>query len=353
MKNFVGEFFKPILLAVSVLLVYSVEVSAAESVDSEVDFMPKIHGALRARWEGALGGGDGSRFQVRNVRVILSGDVAPTVSYFVQTDLCDRGKMKILDAWGRLDIVKGLSLQAGQFREPFGTDCFRAPSNYIFANRSFLGKYMCNVRAVGAKLGWAAPLGERRSIALDGGAFNPTSIADHDMWVKTLSYAAKAVLTLGDVKIATGFQSIEPDSVRTNLWGASLTWQSGRWTLEGEYMHEHYTHEASRPAHSWVVWGDYAMPVKVGVFNRASVHTRWDGMTSHSDAGRNAAGELTINHPARQRVTLGATLTYVYKAVRCDLRLDYERYFSHSRRAPAMLAAGDTDKLLAELVICF
>ena len=360
MKNFVGKVLRPILVAVSAILVCNAEAAespqgapAGGSEESQVDLTPHIHGAFRARWEGAFGGGDGSRFQVRNARVTLSGSVAPTISYFVQTDLCDRGKMKILDAWGRLGLVKGLSLQAGQFREPFGTDCFRGPANYIFANRSFLGKYMCNVRAVGAKLSWTAPLGERRTIALDGGAFNPTSMADHDVWVKTLSYAAKGVLTLNNVKVATGFQTIVPDSVRTNLWGASLTWQSGRWTLEGEYMHKHYVHRASRPAHSWVVWGDYALPVKVGVFNRASLEARWDGITSHSSGSRNAEGVLTINHPARQRITVGGTLSYVYKSVRCDIRLDYERYFSHSRSNPAMLAAGDTDKLLAELVICF
>lgn len=352
MKHPYNHFLRTALLAVLSIII-SLPARGEES--EKVDRTPHIGGAIRTRWEAAIGGGAGlgSRFQVRNARVSLSGAIAPSVSYFVQTDLCDRGKMKILDAWGRLGIVEGLSLQAGQFREPFGTDCFRAPSNYIFANRSFLGKYMCNVRAVGAKLGWTASLGDSRSVTVDGGAFNPTAIADHDVWVKTLSYAAKGVLTLGDVKAATGFQTIVPDSVRINLWAASLTWQSGRWTLEGEYMHEHYVHRACSPAHSWVVWGEYAMPVKVGVFNRASVQARWDGMTSHSDGRRDADGRLYISHPARQRMTVGGTLTYLYKAVRCDLRFDFERYFGRSRRAPAMLAAGDTDKLLAELVICF
>lgn len=320
-----------------------------ESGDGSFSYVPEIHGALRSRYEMDLDG-EGSRFQVRNARVTLAGKIAPSIDYFAQTDLCDRGKMKILDAWGRIAIVKELTFQAGQFRMPFGTDCFRAPANYIFANRSFIGKQMCNVRAVGAKLSYTRPLAGSQSLTVEGGVFNPTSISDHEVWVKDLGYAAKVVYGVGNVKMATGVQSIEPDSVRTNLWGASVTWTPGRWTFEGEYMHKHYTHTAHRAAQGWVLWADYAMPVKAGVFNRASFQARWDGMTPHSDATRNEAGALVANHQARNRVTAGATLTYAYKALRCDLRLDYEKYFYHSG---AVVAAGEGDKICAEMVIRF
>ena len=322
----------------------------AESAPAdEVDYTPEIHGALRTRFEADLDGA-GSRFQVRNARVTLAGKIAPSIDYFAQTDLCDRGKMKILDAWGRIGITKGLAFQAGQFRMPFGTDCFRAPANYIFANRSFIGKQMCNVRAVGAKLSYTLPLVEGQSLQVEGGAFNPTSIADHEKWVKEMSYAAKVAYTVRNVKVAGGIQSIEPDSVRTNLWGASLTWTPGRWTFEGEYMHKHYTRDAHRAAQAWVMWADYSMPVKAGVFNRASFQARWDGMTPHSDASRNADRLLSTTHQARNRVTAGATLSYVRKAVHCDLRLDYEKYFYHSG---AIVPAGEGDKICCEMVIRF
>lgn len=315
----------------------------------EVDYRPEIHGVLRARYEMETRDG-GQRFQVRNARLTVAGKVAPPVDYFIQTDLCDRGKMKILDAWGRLAISRDLSFQAGQFRMPFGTDCFRAPANYIFANRSFIGKQMCNVRAVGAKLTFAIPFGVNRAVDIEGGAFNPTSISDHDKWVKELAYAAKVGCRVGAVKFATGLQSIEPDSIRINLWGASATWNPGSLTVEGEYMHKHYTNSACRPARGWVIWADYAMPVKAGVFNRASFQARWDGMTPHSSGTRNSEGLLTPGDMARNRITAGATLTYVHKSLHCDLRLDYEKYFYH---AGASVATGEGDKICAEMVIRF
>lgn len=325
------------------------ESNAPATGEKAFSYVPEIHGALRTRYELDLNG-DGSRFQVRNARVTLNGFIAPSIDYFIQTDLCDRGKMKILDAWGRIALGGGFKFQAGQFRLPFGTDCFKAPANYVFANRSFIGKQICNVRGVGAKLSYAVPLAEGQKLSLEGGVFNPTAMADHEVWVKDLSYAGKGVYSVGNVQLATGIQSVEPDSVRINLWDATVTWTPGHWTIEGEYMNKHYTRNAHKAAHGWLVWADYAMPVKVGVFNRASFQARWDGMTAHSDGNRNDDGVLFTNHPARQRITAGATLSYVYKAVHCDVRLDYEKYFY---RSGATVPVGEGDKICAEMVIRF
>lgn len=339
-------------LLLFVPLIFSAPVLPAAGNDSvKVDYRPSIHGALRARYERDLEGSGESRFQVRNARVTIDGFIASPISYFLQADLCDRGKMKILDAWGRIDIAGGVSLQGGQFRMPFGTDCFRAPSNYIFSNRSFIGKQMCNVRAVGAKLAWSHRFAPSRSLLLETGAFNPTSISDHEVWVRELAYAGKASLTFDRVKLASGLQSIEPDSVRVNLWGASATWTpDSHWIVEGEYMNKHYTRQRARTAHAWCLWADYGFPIRAGVFNRASFRARWDGLTPHSDGSRDASGNLSVSHQRRQRITLGAAMGYINGPLHCDLRLDYEKYF-YSSATP--VPVGDGDRLTAEMVIRF
>ncbi len=333
------------------ILIPSFELSAEtkEAGKQEVDLTPKIHGVIRGRWEMDTEN-NASRFQLRNARVTLSGMIAPTIDYFMQTDLCDRGQMKILDAWGRIGITPGLKFQAGQFRLPFGTDCFRGPGNYIFANRSFVGNIMNNVRGVGAKLSYSLPLGEASSLALDGGAFNPTSMADHNVWVKQLAYAAKAVMTLGDFKFAAGAETLLPDSVRVNSFGTSLGWQTDRWTVEGEYLNKHYVNSAHRAAHGYNVFVDYGFPVRAGVFNRASLQARFDGMTAHSSGKRNKEGRLYTDGAARNRITVGGTLSYIYKIVHCDVRLNYEKYFYHHG---VVAAPGAGDKVCAEMVIKF
>ena len=72
-----------------------------------VDYMPKIHGVVRTRWEGEFIHGDfGQRFQVRNARVSVGGNILKSLSYFVQIDACDRGKFTFLDAYARWRFSK-------------------------------------------------------------------------------------------------------------------------------------------------------------------------------------------------------------------------------------------------------
>lgn len=318
----------------------------AQDEGVSVDLTPKFHGALRTRWEMDTESG-ASRFQVRNARVSIEGRIAPSISYYAQTDLCDRGSMKILDAWGRVGITDNLFVQAGQYRMPFGVDPFRGPASYVFSNRSFVGKQICNVRAVGVKASYTLP---SVPVTVEGGVFNPTSISDHNKYVKTMAYAAKATWSIGNVKLATGLQSLEPDSVRINLVDAGVTWKAGRWTVEGEYMNKHYTNSAHKACSGWVLWADYAMPVKVGVFNSLSVQARYDGMTDHSNGHRNDEGKLFTSDKARDRITAGATLAYRSGAVWCLLRASYEQYFYRHGFIPAV---GEGNRAVLEMVVHF
>lgn len=325
------------------------EAQTEEVKEDKVSLIPKINGAIRARWEMDTKGGE-SRFQVRNARVIISGAIAPPVDYYIQSDFCDRGKMKILDAWGRLAFTKDLRLQAGQFRLPFGTDCFRGPGNYIFPNRSFIGGTMNNVRGVGAKLSYTLPTSGFSRLTLEAGAFNPTVMTDHNVWVKQLAFAGKAVYTIGDVKLSAGAETLIPDSIRINSLTGSVTWTRGELTMEGEYLNKHYVNHAHKAAHGYNIFADYGFPVKAGVFNRASVQARFDGMTAYSSGVRNEEGKLYTDFIPRNRVTVGGTLSYIYKFVRCDLRLSYEKYFY---RHGAVIPVGAGDKVCAEMVVKF
>ncbi|MDE6557195.1 MAG: OprO/OprP family phosphate-selective porin [Duncaniella sp.] len=322
--------------------------SAADTAEG-FSIIPNVHGTLRTRYEMATGNGyaGDERFQVRNARLTVDGHLAPPVSYFIQADLCDRGKVKILDAWGRIDFSQRFNVQAGQFRMPFGTDVYRAPFNYIFNNRSFVGKQMCNYRGVGARVAWM-PV---KTLTLETGAYNPTSMADHEVWVRHLAYAAKVLWRVSDFSFSTGLLSLRPDGTRVNLTGASAGWQSGRWQTEAEYMIKHYTRSDLADTHAWVIWGNYAMPVSLGVFNEASFQARFDGLTDHSTGFHDNDGRLIVTDPSRTRLTLGSTITYRYKRVHADIRLNYEAYFYRHDVIPS--SPTEASKVSAELVIRF
>ena len=97
------------------------------------------------------------RFEVRNARVSVTGNVLPIVAYKAEIDLSDEGSIKMLDAYARLFPAKGLTVTAGQMRVPFTIDAHRSPHQQYFANRSFIAKQVGNVRDVGITLGYTLP----------------------------------------------------------------------------------------------------------------------------------------------------------------------------------------------------
>lgn len=333
------------IASLGLLLLTSIFICRAD--ENRSDFMPEIHGTIRPRFEMLTDGGE-ARFQVRNARLSLNGSITPLVDYYFNTDFCDRGSIKILDVWTRIHLSRQLSVQAGQFRMPFGVDPFRGPHTYLFANRSFIGKQVANVRAVGVKLSYTFPT---IPLTIEGGAFNPTTIGNHESWNKDLAYAAKISYRVSNVTFTTGIKSVIPDGVRTNLIDGCVGWKAGRWQVEGEYMNKHYTNSAHKASHAYCMYASYSMPVKTGMFNRLSFQGRFDGMTDHSNARRGEDGKLETNDPSRNRMTIGSTISCIKsKNTFLDLRVNYENYFYHH---DAEIAQGEDDKIVVELVLRF
>ena len=60
-----------------------------------------IGGTIRSKYEYQTEEGEG-RFEVRTARINVAGNVTPQVSYKAEIDLCDEGKIKMLDAYTRI-----------------------------------------------------------------------------------------------------------------------------------------------------------------------------------------------------------------------------------------------------------
>lgn len=329
-----------------------VEATADESEKIHIS-APRVHGVIRTRWEGEWAdsdaGGFASRFEVRNARINVGGSLPWSVDYYVQFDACNQGVMQFLDAWARWGFSRGWRVQAGQFRVPFGVDCFKGPGNYYFSNRSFIGRQMVNMREVGVKLGY---YGAASSLPFDieAGVFNTAAITNHNVWQKDYTYAVKAVWRAGNVSVSGGFVTYKPQNVRINVADGAITWKWDRWVVEGEYQHKHYASHSFKGVNAWNVYGVYTMPLNLAAANYWSVEGRFDGMTNHSSGVSGPDGRLLNDHPARRRITVGSTIGKAIKGVRAEFRIDYEKYFyNHGVTA----ARGQDDKLVAEITIKF
>lgn len=308
----------------------------------KISYIPEFHGAVRPRWEIDTETGE-SRFEVRWARFTAEGKVAPKIGYFLQVDLCDQGVFKFHDAYVKMGVAKGLEVQAGQFRMPFGREPFMAPQNYVFANRSFMGKQMCNYRKVGAKLTYKVPVTLPLTIEVAVG--NAGGVGNHNVWSKDYMGCGRVTLEAGDFNICGGVMDILPDATRIMLYDIGSTWKHSDWRGGMEYMIEHYVKSPHKDAHSWVVWGDYGKAARLGIFNRWSIQARYDAMTRQWNGV-----EGIPDNEGRHRLTLGGTLSYRYKKVFADLMLDYEQYFYQHHYTPT---SGQDNKLVIELAVRF
>jgi len=324
----------------------SAEEMPNSSDTKKTSYLPTIHGVVRPRWE--IETKDAyNRFEVRNARVSMSGNIIPAIDYLVQVDFCDQGKIKILDAWGGITVTKGLKVRAGQFLMPVGIEPLRAPAAYIFANRAFIGKQMCNARGVGAEIAYTLPV---IPLTMKAAVFNPTSVADHDVWTRTPTFSASVLWQLHAFGLNVGFQSSVPPAGRINLTDAAIIYKSGRWNVEGENMYKHYTHRYASASHGYSVFGDYNFPINAGIFNRLSFQTRFDGMTAHNSGDLTDDGNLTADMPARNRITVGSTISHIQQKLHADIRINYEKYFYHH---DVSVPTGQSDKVVVELAVSF
>lgn len=331
-------FFCAVLIAVT-----------ASAANDSISYIPKVHGVFRGRWE--LETVDGySHFQVRNARVSVDGNAAPIITYKFNVDLCDRGKLMLLDAYATVMPVRGLDILVGQYRMPFGIESFRGPGAYYFNNRSFIGKQVNNYRAVGVSVGYTLP---KVPLIFEAGAFNPTVMDDQMTWVKKYAYAGRIVFKKNGWVTATGFESIRPSGTRINLASATLGWGLGRFYAEGEYMARWYTHNSHKTTHAYNFFANYGMPLKKSVFDTLSFQARFDGMTdlaSGSVSDAEVAGKLETTAYGRKRLTIGSTLDYKYKFLRAAVRVNYEKVWYDNHR---MAAQGAGDMVSAELIVKF
>lgn len=311
------------------------------------DYLPEIHGTIRGKYEYQTETNE-SRFEVRNARFSVSGNVHPIVAYKAEVDLSDEGSIRMLDAYARVFPVKNLNFTIGQMRVPFTIDAHRSPHQQYFANRSFIAKQVGNVRDVGFTTAYS--LKGSFPLILEGGLFNGSGLTNQKEWHKTLNYSVKAQLLPNENwNLTLSTQMIKPENVRINMYDAGIYYQNNRFHIEAEYLYKMYGHAAFEDVHALNSFVNYDLPLKK-VFNKISFLARYDMMTDHSNGlADSETNVLKINDYARHRVTGGITLS-LSKAFIADLRLNFEKYFYKSSGIPK---ESERDKIVIEFMTRF
>lgn len=331
----------------------------AQSADKDGEGVEKsspvnIHGTIRSKYEYQTEEGEG-RFEVRNARISVDGSLSKVISYKAEIDLCDEGKIKMLDAYTRLKPVRGLQFTIGQMRVPFTIDAHRSPHQQYFANRSFIAKQVGNVRDVGAALGYTFNVGF--PIILEAGLFNGSGLTNQkDFWTKSVNFSAKAQLLFPrGFNLTLSTQKIKPDNVDIMMYDAGMSWHAKGFHVEAEYLYKHYADNAFKAVSAVDAFASYDIPTGKGLVRYVTPLVRYDYMSDHSDGMRyldgatDKAGKLTINDYQRSRLTGGVTLS-LKKPFVSDIRLNYEKYFY---RNGGIAHTSEKDKIVVEVMTRF
>lgn len=319
----------------------------------------KIGGTIRGKYEYQTQDKEG-RFQVRNARVNVSGDVNEYVSYKAEIDLCDEGTIKMLDAYTKITPWKTLNLTIGQMRVPFTIDAHRSPDQQYFANRSFIAKQVGNVRDVGARLGYTFNVGF--PIILEAGMYNGSGLTHQkDYWTNHVNFSTKAQFLFPcGMDVVLSMQKIRPSDVNVMMYDAGVNYHKNGFIAEAEYLYKHYAQGAFHPVHAFDGFVSYDIPVRTKLFTKVSPLVRYDYMSDHSDGLRytidengtkteSKTGSLVITDYKRSRITGGVTLSFD-KPFLSDIRINYEKYFYGHE---GIAKTSEKDKIVVEFMTHF
>jgi hypothetical protein len=331
----------------SLLLVGITWSAIAQPADSAATTRPlrkwaQFDGVLKAKVEVSTDTG-AMRFNVRNSRLGVKGDLGQYVSYRVQVEFSNEGVFSPLDLFATLKPAKGLSINFGQTSIPFDNPYIISPTDMIFSNRAFIGKYFTpGTRDIGAVVKYRFPI-DAFPIEGELGTFNGGRI-NAPQWTNKPSYAAR--LTAGSMdgfRTSAKIYQYNSETVEMFLWGADVHYANDRLRVEAELMNR-VSHTTSRDLLGAYIQGAYMFALPNGkMFHSLSPAFRWDAM------GYDA--KLNVN-----RLTFGLNFGLDMKPFDSTLRIDYEQYFAGDSRFAEIAATTPhtTDnKLTIELLLKF
>lgn len=310
-------------------------VAAQDSSAVKSDYLPDIDAVLKVKAEYDL---DNSliRFEVRNARFGLKGKINDLMSYKIELDLSDEGKMKMLDAYVRLTPLKNLDIYMGQRKIPFSTDYMRNPAENIFANRSFLAKYINDgMRDIGFYLDYK--FGNSVPVDILLGAVNGTG-NNNPQWIERPNLVSRVVFGRETGFRATGnlYYGEAENKDNLALYGGELRFNNRNFLIESEYISRNWTdsiriHDDGLYVHSY-----YNVILTDKIVKIITPTARWDYMGDLIYSGRIDAS----------RMTLGVNIGFEPKQFYSEIRLNYENYIRGNLPI-------HTDKLTLEFIARF
>jgi hypothetical protein len=327
------------LFFISLVLILSIKGYSQnpDSTSNKSLYAPALDGSLKTKVEFDTEHGK-MRFEVRNARFGTKGNVNQYVGYRAEIDLSDEGKIRMLDAFVKVMPLSNLDIYMGQRKVPFGTDYLRSPVENLFANRSFVAKYVNDgLRDIGFTVNYRL----KTAIPIDlwVAATNGTG-CNNPQWIDRPNYAARATVSpLKNFRIAGNFyQGATLLEKNLTMIGGELRYQNKNLLIETEYMQRHFTDTSNVNNHQdgFYIHSCYNFHTKSKMIKIISPILRWDIM----------GNDIFNDKRSAERITGGVNFGFDVKQFMAEIRLNYEKYLCG-------IYASHVDKFVVEFIAKF
>jgi hypothetical protein len=308
------------------ILIILLSVGFLQAQTDETNYKPSLEGTIRGKYEYNTSL-NGHRFQVRNARFSFSGAVTPFARYEAEIDLSDEGLTRMLDAYVEMLVSDQLTFKIGQQKVPFSTDNLRSPHNFLFANRSFLGKQLAGWRDVGATLEYS--FNDNIPVELFLGVYNGKGLYNQKEWRNTLSYAIRGVYDpTQQLQLSLNYNTLQPYDLRMHIFNAGFIFSIDHWYLESEVFYKKYEQKVFPDTKGFFAIVAYDLPTpKIKALESISPRLRYDQMGDDNNGQQDAlTGTYQIDDVKRSRLTAGINFIFKKPYIN-EIRLNYERYF--------------------------
>ncbi len=316
---------------------FTVTISAQVQESRINPYLPDLDGILKTKFEYDLNNSL-MRFEVRNARFGARGKINELMSYRAEIDLSDEGKMKMLDAWVRFTPLQGLDFYMGQRKIPFSSDYMRSPADNIFANRSFIAKYINNgLRDIGFYAEYR--FGEQTPVAILAGTVNGTG-NNNPQWIRKPNIVNR--ISAGGEEgirlVANMYHGEAQYRSRLAMYGAEVRFRTSRFHIESEYIRRNWTDTTSARVHDDGLYlhSYYNFVPSDKMVKMITPVARIDFMGTDIFRGSTEAS----------RLTMGINFGFEPKQFQSEIRFNYENYFKSSLPV-------HTDKLTVEFIARF
>ncbi len=296
--------------------------SFAQEENITVDYTPKIIGLLKTKWEHAFEDTT-SRFDIRNMRLGVTGNLSPIISYRMQVEYSSNtiGRdLYMVDAYAVIAPSDAFSLTAGQFFVPFSDDYVVSPALLTYANRPFLTKYV-NTGSSSRDIGVMGQYNFFGNVpfsliagVFNGGGANNTSWQDSPAILGRVIYGNMEGFR-ASVKYYTRKDILKR---RVNQYGIDFRYAKNKYRIESELaVKDSVDVEDSR------LWGSYLQ----GAYSFAINNNRTLKYIEPNIRGDAMGYNIFDKGFDMSRITIGVNFGFVPKALNAELRLNYEKLF--------------------------